>query len=187
MFRLKHFVASDGQVNNSCQTGHHLCFQRQVEVDTGYFWSVCFQSSLCLWAQGPAAAYQTLHTDKATLCFFHGHRDRLLMRLQSESSDLTLWLWSLVSPHFVRKREMLCSRCCKELKGLLVVYGFSEFETNTLMLSVTFTAPEKLWLFEDSKMCFSFLHVLKCIIFQNIYNLKHIRYTCITNKLWSQT
>lgn len=63
---------------------------------------------------GPAAAYQTLLRDKATLCFFfffHCHKDRLLMRLQSPSSDLTLGLLCRVS---ARTAETLsvCSRFC---------------------------------------------------------------------------
>lgn len=62
-----------------------------------------FSSQLSL-----AAAYQTLPKDKDTLCFslslsfFYGHKDRLLMRLQPLSSDLTLGLLSRVSAHIAK-------------------------------------------------------------------------------------
>lgn len=57
--------------------------------------------------RGPAAAYQTLPKDKATLCFvfFHAHKDRLLIRLQSLSSDLASGLWSRVSANVAKKKR----------------------------------------------------------------------------------
>lgn len=79
---------------------------------------------------GPAAAYQTLLRDKATLCFFfffHCHKDRLLMRLQSPSSDLTLGLLCRVS---ARTAETLsvCSRFCNARTAQ------RDFETSSFFL-----------------------------------------------------
>lgn len=112
---------------NKASSVFFLWFQAQVKVDTGYFWSLCFQSLLCLWAQGASLQHIKRCPTTKLLCvfffFFHGHKDRLLMRLQSRSSDLTLGLLSRVSARIAKKkrRETLsdCSRFSKwSLKGI---------------------------------------------------------------------
>ena len=88
--------------------------------------------------RGPAAAYQTLLWDKATLCyffFFLCHKDGLLMRLQSPSSDLTLGLLCRVSA-CTAETLSVCARFCSARTAQRdfetsfffgVVWGFSEY------------------------------------------------------------
>lgn len=108
--------------SSSNRTRHHLSllwFQMQVEVDSGYFWSLCFQSWLCLRAQGPRCSISNAAQRQSYFVFFlHGHKDRLLMRLQSLSSDLTLGLLSRVSAHIAEKKRLyqLAVVCATQVK-----------------------------------------------------------------------
>lgn len=144
IFKTEHFVALDALGNQHGDLGAPLkCTEQGIicafcGLRGRWRWTLAtfevsaFSRRRVSELRGPAAAYQTLPKDKATLCFFflffRGHKDRLLMRLRSPSSDLTLGLLSRVSAHIARDFISLLSFLQLELssKGFLNLFLVSQ-------------------------------------------------------------
>lgn len=84
-FQIKHVVGSDAGSNGDSRAPLKRTdgssrwtrpgvssrrSRRQVEVDTGYFWSLCFQSSPCLWARGPHCSISNAPPRQSYFVFF---------------------------------------------------------------------------------------------------------------------
>lgn len=106
---------------NLCWTGCHLCSSVFSEAGEGGPWLLfkCLLSVLAgsLSSGAPLQNIKRCPQTKPLCELFHDHWDRLLMRVQSLSSDLTFGLLSRVSARIAEKRETVCSHFCNSSRA----------------------------------------------------------------------
>lgn len=136
-WKRSNFVASEVGGNKWYWTGRPVCAAvpswRQVEVDTGYFWSVCFQWWPCRRAPRPRLQHIKHCPRTKTLCVCLSRPQRWITN-EAPVSSLRPDFATLVSDfnlYNAEKRGAACSRVCNSnlwLKQVLnlLVGGFSE-------------------------------------------------------------